>query len=70
MVENVKSTDKLKFELTMPQIDRNDEKINALRSEISEKYGVPLKNITIDFKPLMFDKGGKRVSLASDIISF
>lgn len=68
MVDNVKSTDKLVFELTMPQIDRNEEKINALRSEISEKYGVPLKNITIDFKPLMFDKGGKRVSLASDII--
>ena len=63
-----KSTDKLIFDLEMLQIDYNEQKIEALKKEISNKYNVPLKNIEINFKPISIDKNGEEISLTSDII--
>ena len=68
MVEGIKPTDKIVLELHMPQMDNNEEKKASLRKKISEKYGVPLRNVTIDFKPITVTKDGKEVSLASEII--
>lgn len=68
MVKGIKPTDKLVFELNMHQIDRNEEKIKSLQAEIAEKYGVPVKNVTVQFKPIVVDKDGKQHSLASDVI--
>lgn len=66
---NIKSTDKLVFELEMLQIDFNEQKINSLKQEISDKYNVPLKNIEIEFKPITLNNKGERVALTSDIIN-
>lgn len=66
---NIKSTDKLVFELEMLQIDYNEQKINSLKQEISDKYNVPIKNIVIEFNPITMDSNGERVTLTSDIIS-
>ena len=52
MVENIKPTDKLIFDLRMLQIDYNDKKKEALRHEIAEKYSVPVKNVEINFIPI------------------
>ena len=41
----VNPTDRLVFDLEMFQIDFNEQKKESLRKEISEKYGVPLKNV-------------------------
>ncbi len=68
MVENIKPTDKIIVELHMPQMDNNEEKKAALRKKVSEKYGVPVRNVTIDFKPITVTKDGKEVSLASEVI--
>lgn len=68
MIEGIKPTDKLFFEVRMPQIERNEEKLETLRAEISKKYGVPLKNISVKFEPIVVDKSGKRISLASEVI--
>lgn len=68
MVEGIKPTDKIVVELHMPQMDNNEEKKAALRKNVSEKYGVPLRNVTIDFKPITVVKDGKEVSLASEVI--
>ena len=68
MVDNIKPTDKIVLELHMPQMDNNEEKKAALRKTVSEKYGVPLRNVTIDFKPVAVIKNGKEVSLASEVI--
>ena len=68
MVENIKQTDKLIFDLRMLQIDYNDKKKEALRHEIADKYGVPLKNIEINFIPITVDENGEKMSLASNII--
>lgn len=65
----VKKTDRLIFDLKMHQVDRNDERKDALQREISEKYGVPLENIEINFVPITVDENGKKVSLASDIVN-
>ena len=69
MVDGVKETDKLVFDLNMYQVDYNEQKIKSLRKEISEKYGVPLKNIVINFKPITINDDGTKVSLASDIVN-
>lgn len=69
MIENINPTDKLVFELTMPQIDNDNEKKETLRAEIAEKYGVPLRNVTVNFIPLTVGKDGKKISLADDIIN-
>lgn len=68
MIENIKPTDKIIFELHMPQMDNNEEKKASLRKKISEKYGVPVRNVVIDFKPITVDKEGKEISLASEVI--
>lgn len=68
MVEGIKPTDKIVVELHMPQMDNNEEKKAALKKNVSEKYGVPLRNVTIDFKPITVVKDGKEVSLASEVI--
>ena len=65
----VNPTDKLVFDLEMFQIDFNEQKKESLRKEISEKYGVPLKNVEVNFKPVTVDDKGDKISLASDIIT-
>ena len=65
---NVNPTDKLVFDLKMLQIDYNEQKKESLKKEISEKYGVPLKNIEINFVPITVDSNGDRISLTSDVI--
>lgn len=66
---NIKPTDKLVFELEMYQVDYNEQKKESLRVEISEKYGVPLKNVEVNFKPITKDIDGNKLSLASDVIN-
>lgn len=66
---NVNPTDKLVFDLEMFQIDFNEQKKESLRKEISEKYGVPLKNVEVNFVPVTVDDKGDKISLASDIIT-
>lgn len=65
----VNPTDKLVFDLEMFQIDYNEQKKESLRKEISEKYGVPLKNVEVNFIPITVDNEGEKISLASDIIT-
>ena len=65
----VNPTDKLVFDLEMFQIDFNEAKKESLRKEISEKYGVPVKNVEINFIPITMDDNGEKISLASDIIT-
>ena len=65
----VNPTDKLVFDLEMFQIDFNEQKKESLRKEISEKYGVPLKNVEVHFVPVTVDDKGDKISLASDIIT-
>lgn len=65
----VNPTDKLVFDLEMFQIDFNEQKKESLRKEISEKYGVPLKNVEVNFVPVTVDDKGDKISLASDIIT-
>lgn len=66
---NVNPTDKLVFDLEMFQIDFNEQKKETLRKEISEKYGVPLKNVEVNFVPITIDENGDKISIASDIIT-
>ena len=66
---SVKPTDRLVFDLEMFQIDFNDAKKESLRKEISDKYGVPLRNVEVNFIPITVDENGEKVSLASDIIT-
>ena len=68
MVDNIKTTDKLVFSLKMLQIDYNDKKKEALRYEIAKKYGVPVKNVEVNFVPITVDENGEQISLASNII--
>ena len=65
----VNPTDKLVFDLEMFQIDFNEQKKETLRREISEKYGVPLKNVEVNFVPITINDDGEKISLASDIIT-
>lgn len=69
MVQNIKNTDRIVVELEMLQIDYNEEKKNSLRKEISNKYGVPEKNVTIVFKPVTRNSDGQRVSIADDVVN-
>lgn len=64
----VKPTDKLVFDLEMNQIDYNEQKKESLRLKIAEKYGVPVKNVEINFKPLLVNKNGEKITLTSDVI--
>ena len=65
---NVNKTDRLVFDLRMNQIDYSKEKEESLRKKISEKYGVPLKNVEINFIPEVIGEDGEKLSLASDVI--
>ena len=65
----VNPTDKLVFDLEMYQIDFNEQKKESLRQEISDKYGVPVQNVEINFVPITIDTNGEKISLASDIIT-
>ena len=67
MVE-VNEKSKLVFDLVMSQIDYNEQKKESLRVEIANKYGVPLKNVHINFVPVNVDEDGNSVALTSDII--
>lgn len=69
MIENINPTDRLVFDLNMYQVDYNEQKIKSLRKEISEKYGVPLKNVEVNFNPITVKDDGSKISLASDIIN-
>lgn len=69
MVQGIKPTDKLIFDLKMLQIDYNDKKKEALRHIIAEKYGVPVKNVEVNFIPITVDENGEKMSLASNIIN-
>ena len=65
----VKKTDRLIFDLKLHQVDRNEEKKEALRREISDKYGVPIDNVEVNFVSITVDENGNKVSLASDIVN-
>lgn len=69
MIENINPTDRLVFDLNMYQVDYNEQKIKSLRKEISEKYGVPLKNVEVNFNPVTVKDDGSKISLASDIVN-
>lgn len=69
MVQGIKPTDRLIFDLKMLQIDYNDKKKEALRHTIAEKYGVPVKNVEVNFIPITVDENGEKMSLASNIIN-
>lgn len=64
----VNPTDKLIFDLRVHQIDYNEQRKDSLKKEISKKYGVPLKNIEINFVPVVVNDEGESISMASDII--
>lgn len=68
MVSNIKPTDRILVDLEMYQIDYNEEKIESMRHQIADKYGVPLKNVKVHFSAITIDKNGDRISLASDIV--
>lgn len=68
MVENVKPTDKLVFDLEMHQIDYNESKKASLRELVAKKYGVPVKNVIINDIPVTVDENGDAISLASDVV--
>lgn len=68
MIDNVKPTDRLVFDLHMYQIDYNQEKEKTLRKEIAAKYGVPERNVEINFIPITVSDTGEHISLASDVI--
>ena len=61
---NVNNTDKLVFDLRMHQIDYNKQKEESLRHQIAEKYGVPVKNVEVNFIPLTTNDDGEKISLA------
>lgn len=65
---NVNDTDKLVFDLRMHQIDYNKQKEESLRHQIAEKYGVPVKNVEVNFIPLTTNDDGEKISLAADVI--
>lgn len=69
MIENINPTDKIIVDVSMYQIDLNESKNQSLRKEIAEKYNVPLRNVSINLKPIMVDENGNAVSLTSDIIT-
>ena len=67
MVDNIKPTDKIVVDLEMFQIDFNEQKKASLRKEIAKKYGLPLSNVEVHFKPITVTETGERISLVGDI---
>ena len=68
MVEGIKTTDRIVVDLEILPIDYNEQKKRALRKEVAEKYGVPERNVTINYKPVTVAEDGTRVSLAGDVV--
>ena len=66
---NIRQTDKLVFNLKLLQVDYNEQKKEALRHQIAEKYNVPLKNVEVNFVPITVKENGEKISLASNIIN-
>ena len=66
---DIKPTDRIVVDLEMYQIDYNESKKKALCKEIAEKYGIPTRNITINFKPITINDFGKKVSLVDETIN-
>lgn len=69
MIEGIDKTDRVIVDVSMYQIDMNESRLQSLRHEVAEKYGIPVRNVVINQKPIMVDGDGKRISLTSDIIS-
>lgn len=69
MIENINPTDKIVIDVSMYSIDMNPSKLQSLRREVADKYGLPLKNVSVNPKPIMVDSDGNKVSLTSDIIT-
>lgn len=69
MIENVKPTDKFVCDLNLLQIDYNEQKKESLRHQISKKYGIPVKNVEIRFKPIKMRDDTGEISLTSNVIS-
>lgn len=67
MIE-VNPTDRLTFDLLIRQIDYNEQKTESLRRDISKKYGVPLKNVTVNVTYITDNDDGNSMSLAADTI--
>lgn len=67
MIDNIKPTDRIAVDLEMLQIDFNEQKKASLRKEIAKKYGLPLGNVEVHFKPITVNEFGDRISLAGDI---
>lgn len=67
MIDNIKPTDRIVVDLEMLQIDFNEQKKASLRKEIAKKYGLPLGNVEVHFKPITVNEFGDRISLAGDI---
>lgn len=68
MVEGIKPTDSIVVDLKMKQVDYNEAKKEAVRNKFAAKYGVPLKNVRVNFVPITVNETGEKISLASDII--
>ena len=58
MIEGIKNTDYLSVDVHMLQMDYNESKIAELRQAFATKYGVPLKNISINFVPETVNEDG------------
>ena len=67
MIDKIKPTDRIVVDLEMLQIDFNEQKKASLRKEIAKKYGLPLGNVEVHFKPITVNEFGDRISLAGDI---
>ncbi len=65
---DIKPTDRILYDLHMYQVDFNEEKIKELKGKIANKYGVPLKNVSINFTPITINEKGEQISIASEII--
>lgn len=65
---NVSPTDKLIFDLEIMQVDYSEQKRNELRKKISDKYGVPVRNVEVNFIPVVIDGNGDKMTLTSDVI--
>ena len=68
MVEGIKNTDSIVVDLKMKQVEYNEAKKEEVRAKFAKKYAVPLKNVKVNFCPVMVSDTGEKISLASDII--
>lgn len=64
----IKSTDRIVVEVSMPQIEYNEERKRSMRRGVAEKFGVPVRSVEIVFKPVTVNENGERVSVTSDVI--